>query len=245
AKILILGIPFVSKHFGSLPDSKNAPKSIREYFDYFYEYDDDHNHNIYDIPFYDVGDVKVKQKNYQKTKEIVLNVLRELKIINPNAKFIFLGGDHLITPMVVEALKPRNLVSLDAHLDLLENVKEYEHACAMRYVYETCKNITIQGYRDVLKSEIDFTLKNGIRISRDLNFRGIVDYLSIDVDVLDYIYATTSSPVAFGFRPEDVVKIIRRSEFKFADIVEWSPPHGFPAIVKIFRELLLRMNSLH
>lgn len=242
AKVVILGVPFVSKHFGNLPDSKNAPRAVREFFDYFYDFDLEENKSIYELPFYDAGDIIVS-KSYEKTKKIVKEVIEKIRKVNPNAKFVFIGGDHLITPMITDALKPKSLLSLDAHLDLLEYAPDFEHACAMNRVFKVCKNIKIHGYRDVAKEEIEFAKRNGIRISRNLNFRGRIDYLSIDIDVLDYIYASSSSPVPLGFSPQDIIKLIQRTKFNFVDIVEWSPPHGFPAIIKILREILFKISK--
>ncbi len=241
SKIIILGIPFVSKHYGELKDSRDAPKEIRKYFDYFYEYDLDSKKSIYSIPFYDAGDVIVT-KNFDEAKRRVTHVLEEIRVEKPDSSFIFLGGDHLITPMVMEVLRPKSALILDAHLDLLERADDYPHATAIRKVFSICKNLTIQGIRDVDKEEIKFARKEKIKFSKKLNFKGRIDYLSIDVDVMNYSYVSTSSPVLTETTPFDVLRIIRNSRFRFADIVEWSPPYGFPTVVKILRELIFQMS---
>ena len=131
-------------------------------------------------------------------------------------------------------------------MDLLSesDARDFEHATAMRKVIDSREvSLYVRGVRDVSQEELEYAKLKSIDWRNDLcKLPSRVDYLSIDIDVLDPVYIDTSAPVAMGIRFEDLLRSLRRLRFDHVDLVEWIPPKGFPYVVRIFRELLVRLS---
>jgi len=164
---------------------------------------------------YDYGDVEAA-KSTDEMRKSVYDVIRGL--YNDELRFLFLGGDHLITYFTLHALTQLSkenwaLIYLDAHLDLEEEYKgdRYSHGSVVkRLVEETnlrAESVVEVGIRTPLPSELEFADDVGIRIVSTVEFErlGASDvakqvlkflpkdvekvYLSIDLDILDPAYA--------------------------------------------------------
>ena len=245
SRCVVLGIPFEGRHWGNGSGARLTPKLLRKYFDHYYSYDLESGLDLYELPIFDAGDVKVT-KSFEETKRRVIEVVKYLRSKNPSIRFCFIGGDHLVTPMLVEALGVRSLISLDAHLDLLseDDARGYEHATAMRKVANKGVTLYVRGVRDVNSEELEYAKLKSIDWRGDLSdLPSRIDYLSIDLDVLDPIYVDTSAPVAMGIEFKQLLESLRRLEFDHADIVEWIPPRGFPYVARLFREILIKLAS--
>jgi len=151
---------------------------------------------------------------------------------------IFLGGEHSITPSIVEGLAKNcakgalGVLVLDAHLDLRDEFgnTRYSHACASRRILEK-KDIgafASIGIRSGCKEEFNFAKENGISYytSREVFEKGIdyvlddaLDklnceqlYLSIDLDALDPAFApAVGNPEPVGLTSWDVSRTIERA----------------------------------
>jgi len=199
---------------------------IRKYFNKTFTYSPIHKKDLFDMKIIDLGNLSFEDfgKEFQK---------------NPKANYIFLGGDHAITPKITEIVKPKNLLSLDAHLDLLIDSKyKNPHARAMHDVHKQGIEVAIRGYRECAKEEEQFAQENDIDISQDLQFDKQINYLSIDLDVLDPPFINSETLVAFGFQPKEICEMIRKTRPQFADIVEWKPSFGWANVIAIFKESL-------
>jgi agmatinase len=164
---------------------------------------------------FDYGDVEAA-KSTDEMRKRVYDVIRDL--YNDELRFLFLGGDHLITYFTLHALTQLSkenwaLIYLDAHLDLEEEYKgdRYSHGSVVkRLVEETnlrAEYVVEVGIRAPLPSELEFADDVGIRIVSTVEFErlGASDaakqvlkflpkdvekvYLSIDLDILDPAYA--------------------------------------------------------
>jgi len=164
---------------------------------------------------FDYGDVEAA-KSTDEMRKRVYDVIRDL--YNDELRFLFLGGDHLITYFIFHALTQLSkenwaLIYLDAHLDLEEEYKgdRYSHGSVVkRLVEETnlrAESVVEVGIRAPLPSELEFADDVGIRIVSTVEFErlGASDaakqvlkflpkdvekvYLSIDLDILDPAYA--------------------------------------------------------
>lgn len=164
---------------------------------------------------FDYGDVEAA-KSTDEMRKRVYDVIRDL--YNDELRFLFLGGDHLITYFTLHALTQLSkenwaLIYLDAHLDLEEEYKgdRYSHGSVVkRLVEETnlrAESVVEVGIRAPLPSELEFADDVGIRIVSTVEFErlGASDaakqvlkflpkdvekvYLSIDLDILDPAYA--------------------------------------------------------
>lgn len=238
---IIIGIPFEKNEYGER-GTERAPEAIRRKFSSFWTYDIDRKKDLFESRIYDLGNIKTG--NYKKTIRSIYGVINHIKEKNINAKVLFLGGDHSITPIIARALDISSILALDAHFDLKgEYAKNTNaNACVMQRCYEQTKNIHMRGVRTGDKDELLFAERN-IDWRKEMVFKGRVDYLSIDVDVMDPSYIHTGNPETLGHSPADVIKIIRNTEFKYADIVEWIPERGYPVVVKIAQEILFKNSN--
>ena len=109
----------------------------------------------------------------------------------------FIGGEHSITPWILEALgiEEAGIVWLDAHADLREEYlgDSESHACAARNSLRFGPVVEI-GVRSYSKNEHEFlSITDEVRVFRDLTGEAIEAvrslpaniYLSIDYDVFD------------------------------------------------------------
>lgn len=163
-----------------------------------------------------------------------------------------LGGEHSITPALVQAAREAagnvDVVWLDAHADLREHYQgtRYSHACAARRVVEDRVNVVWLGLRSLSAAEYEFIRSQKLTAVRAREIVGrsldhvmpvILDvlsnpvYLSIDIDVLDpALVPGTGTPEPGGLDWYTVVDIVRtlcreRSVIG-ADIVEVAPLPG-------------------
>ncbi|OQB22373.1 MAG: formimidoylglutamase [Euryarchaeota archaeon ADurb.Bin190] len=165
---------------------------------------------------------------------------------------IFLGGEHSITPAIVEGLGQRagalGVLVLDAHLDLREEYgcTRASHACASRRILEkdVLAGYASLGIRSGSREEFVWAGENGISYftARQVRVEGIdavLDrameklqcerlYLSIDLDVLDPAYApAVGNPEPFGLSSWDVKRVIERLAPRLVglDINELTPAY--------------------
>ena len=247
AKFVIFAIPYDKTSSFRLGASR-APAEIRIAGWNFETFNLKTGFDLRNAKFHDFGDLDVKddppQQMIQKVKEFTSKLLSKNKIP------IGLGGEHSITPGIIQAFPSDiGVVSLDAHFDfrqIYENEK-YNHACITRRISEHIgiSNIAVLGVRSAEKEEFEeakkqglfyidaFEIKkNGIKKSLDktktyLNNKKI--YLTLDIDVIDPAYAPgTSTPEPFGLTPSDIIECIENfsSNLIGFDIVEVCPPYG-------------------
>ncbi len=164
-----------------------------------------------------------------------------------------LGGEHTITPALVQAAQTKypdlSVVALDAHADLRDSYdgSKLSHACALRRIYELGRPLTILGVRAYSREEhqlmwvaprlkvfkaASLAPPEGWQAALD-HLRGISGpvYLSIDADVLDPgVLPGVGTPEPGGLSYRQVVEIINtlgsRGPIIGADLVEVAPIPG-------------------
>jgi agmatinase len=164
---------------------------------------------------FDYGDVEVA-KSTDEMRKRVYDVIRNL--YNDKLRFLFLGGDHLITYFTLHALTQLNkenwgLIYLDAHPDLEEEYKgdRYMHGSVVKRLVEETnlrpQSVVEVGIRHFQPYELKWANDVGMKIMSTVEFERLgasgaakrvlkllpkdVDriYLSIDLDILDPAYA--------------------------------------------------------
>lgn len=210
AKIVFLGIPFSST---SISDSSNfGPVMVRESLRITEPLDPKTKKNFMKEKICDLGNIEVVPGSYNLTAERIKETVKEIREANPDALIMSIGGDHLISLPLVEALKPKTVIQLDAHRDLRENFlgNEYSHATwAYHAVKSTGCNLIQIGAREIGEEEIEIEKKLGVKNSIDAIKNAIEPiYLTIDMDVFDPCYVETGFPVSCGMKPKDVFEII-------------------------------------
>ena len=168
---------------------------------------------------------------------------------------VILGGEHSITPAIVEGLGQQTgaqsalgVLVLDAHLDLREEYgcTKASHACASRRILEKdgLAGYASIGIRSGSREEFVWAGENGIsyytaRQVREEGVDAVLDramerlqcerlYLSIDLDVLDPAYApAVGNPEPFGLSSWDVQRVIERLAPRLVglDINELTPAY--------------------
>jgi agmatinase len=253
---VFLGAPFDSTSCFRT-GSRYAPDSIRQASYNFETYYRRYGLDLEDLRISDAGNLEFCSDpgEYWETLRSAIPALPK------DAAKIVLGGDHSITPPVVEALARKGeigVVVFDAHLDLRESFggTEMSHACTSRRILEILNGdlsryVSI-GIRSGSKEEYAYAEEIGLKFysSFDVEEIGIDQvlksaaqhlsperlYLSIDFDVLDPAYAPgVGNPEPFGISPADLRRAIELLAPKAIglDITEISPPydHGVTALL--------------
>lgn len=250
ARYAVVGLPFdATASFRS--GSRDGPDAIRlasynfESYDYYYGLD------LADLGICDLGNMELGADPAYAGQTI-----REgIAMLPDSAVPVFLGGEHSVTPAIVEALLDRDgcgpgdlgIVVLDAHLDLRDEYgcTSYSHACASRRILE--KGVLAYasiGIRSGSREEFEFAAENEIPFftARDVREKGIdlvldralqgMDcerlYLSIDLDALDPSFApAVGNPEPFGLTSWDAKRVIERTAPRAAglDITELTPAY--------------------
>jgi len=233
ADYVVVGLPFdATASFRS--GSRDGPDAIRLASFNFESYDCYFNVDLAELAICDLGNMDLGADPAYADATIKDGIALLPKAAVP----IFLGGEHSISPPIVESLArlkaPGGLgvLVLDAHLDLREQFgcTSYSHACASRRILEK-KGVGAYasiGIRSGCKEEFTFAkeneiafftaldvLENGIdyvldRAMASLNCERL--YLSIDLDALDPAFApAVGNPEPVGLTSRDVLRVIERA----------------------------------
>jgi agmatinase len=229
---VVVGLPFDgTASFRS--GSRDGPDAIRLASFNFESYDSYYDVDLGELSICDLGNMDLGADPAYAEETIKEGVALLPKAAVP----IFFGGEHSITPAIVEALARRNspeglaVLVLDAHLDLREEYgcTRHSHACASRRILENdgVKAYASIGIRSGSREEFAFARESEVSYStarevRDTGIDAILDrallrlgsrpiYLSIDLDVLDPAYApAVGNPEPFGLTSWDVKRVIER-----------------------------------
>jgi len=179
-----------------------------------------------------------------KLNPLVRKIILEEKIP------VILGGEHSITPYVVEAVnsmvKDLTVLQIDAHADLRNSYKgnKNSHACAMRRTLELApvvqvgiRNISKDGYAFAKKAD---QLKNIFFAKKPINFKKVLSllsknvYITLDVDGLDpSIMPATGTPEPGGILWNELLNLVRavakKKNIVGFDVMELAPIKGLIA----------------
>ncbi|MCX6741774.1 MAG: arginase family protein [Candidatus Pacearchaeota archaeon] len=200
---------------------------------------------------FQIVELNLSKKNLEESQRIIFKEAMDIikKNKDNNEKILFLGGDHSISYPLVNAFNQVHplpfLIVFDAHVDLMEPMKEPTHEEWLRAIIEKgfdSKNILLIGGQKIYDEEKDFLKKSKIRLvnkkevdemisnPQKLNFLneyGAI-YLSIDIDVLDSsFFSATGYPEKGGLSKEQFEKLLRAiflfKNVKALDLVEINP----------------------
>lgn len=262
AAAVLLGVP-MDCTASFRPGSRLAPRRVREVSRVLEEYSLFLQADLRDCPFHDWGDLVLPCGNTPRCLEIIRRAGE--KLAGDGKLALAIGGEHLITLPLVEALAGRHnglaVLHLDAHADLREEYlgERYSHSTVMRRVAEVVggENLFQCGIRSADREELLFArehtrfrpgnLLQGLREVVPL-LRGRPVYVSLDIDVADPAYAPgTGTPEPGGCTSEELLEalyLMRGLAVVGFDLVEVSPVHDASdrtAILaaKVIREALL------
>ncbi|MGB7545449.1 MAG: agmatinase [Methanothrix sp.] len=247
AEYVVVGLPFDgTASFRS--GSRDGPDAIRLASFNFESYDSYYGVDLSELAICDLGNMELGADPAYAQETIKEGI----ELLPERAAPIFLGGEHSITPAIVEGLGRRSgalgVLVLDAHLDLRE---EYgctasSHACASRRILEkdVVGGYASIGIRSGSREEFGWAAENNIsyftaRQVKEEGVDAVLDqalrslqcdrlYLSIDLDVLDPAYApAVGNPEPFGLSTWDAKRVIERLAPRLVglDINELTPAY--------------------
>jgi agmatinase len=178
ANLIVLGIPWDASS-SYRKGSAAAPNIIRQATSgELYNPYTENNVNIKDKwLIFDAGNVEISSNDAITSRKEILSTLAQIYDSKKNQRFLFLGGDHLITYFSFYSLselaffreKKSGIIYLDAHPDLYYQYKGnlYSHACVLRRILDQTKidpkNIIQIGIRASTKEQREFVLNSGIK----------------------------------------------------------------------------------
>ncbi|MBB6216660.1 agmatinase [Anaerosolibacter carboniphilus] len=263
SNVVIFGAPFDGT-CSYRPGSRFAPNKIRIDSYGLETYSPYLDRDLEDHKIHDAGDIDLIFGN----KYAVLDSIKEYAshLVSNNKKPLMIGGEHLVTLPVVEAMveKHKDLVILhfDAHTDLRGDYmgEELSHATVIKQIWNFLGDNRIFqfGIRSGLKDEFYWAEKEGHTFINKFGYDKLGEvvqkikdkpvYVTIDLDILDpSIFPGTGTPEPGGISFQDMLNIIKMLDglnIVGADVVELAPdydPTGVSTAVasKIMRELML------
>ncbi len=238
AYFVILGVPFDGT-CSHRKGARSAPKTVREESYSFETYLFEHDIDLEDVPFHDMGDIVCESLD-----DMIGGVGNAVGEIVKAEKFpILIGGEHSITPPAIRKLGEVGVIILDAHLDFRnEYLDEPDgHACVSRRVVDLVgvENILTIGVRSMERKEKEESEALGLRYIdafklKEMGMKKALEnleweriYLSLDMDFFDPSFAPgVGNPEFFGFSPEEVKECMNIFGDKLVgfDVTETCPP---------------------
>lgn len=248
ANVLILPIP-LERTVSFKPGTADAPKAIIETTDQLEFYEEDAGWS----PFKHMKLCVLPEFADDRSEEaaVVHARLTELAASFPaDNLFIGLGGEHSLTPSLVEARMPEpgTVLFLDAHADLRTSYEgsKFSHACPVSRLLGQGHKIIMAGIRSIYESEVTVIEKEpGITLFLDWDLQGKGQwesflqkvnslegpvYLSIDMDVFNpAVVPGVGTPQPGGFFWYQMIEILeslfsrKKIDLRGVDLVELVP----------------------
>lgn len=261
SNIILFGAPFDGTT-SFRPGTRFAPAAIRPDSYGLETYSPYLDLDLEDYKITDIGDIDLPFGNTTRALSMLNDTATT--ILNANKKPLMIGGEHLVSLPVIEALIKKypdlHIIHFDAHTDLREDYlgEPLSHACVIRRAWDLIGDghIFQFGIRSGLKSEFEWA-KSHTSLQR-FNIKGLSDvishlkgkpvYLTIDLDVLDpSIFPGTGTPEPGGITMKDLLEALttlKALPLVGADIVELSPHYDASGVstavaCKVIREVCL------
>ncbi len=244
------------------PGSRFGPDSVREASYAIESYSPYQKKDLRDKKICDVGNIPLSFGD----KELNLNIIESFvdKLIKKRKRFVFIGGEHLVSYPIIKSFKNRykNLAVLhmDAHSDLIDSYRgeKFSHATVMKRTGELVgfENLYQLGIRSLNRTDLLlpyrdenmslFGLDKATDFIEKIGKRPV--YISLDLDVLDpSVFPGTGTPEPGGVTYKELLECIllfKDLNVVGIDVVELSPHYdasGVSSIVaaSIIRELIL------
>ncbi|MBE3520213.1 MAG: agmatinase [Firmicutes bacterium] len=265
APTVIMGVP-LDETTSFRPGARFGPSAAREASQALEDYSLRQRRTLDPKLYYDAGDLVLPMGNVEEALEVIKKAAAE--ILSRDKKFLALGGEHLITLPLVEAVVQRHpelvVIHLDAHADLRSHFTgtRYSHGTVIRRVAELLGpgRVYQLGVRSADRGELEET-----RGLTEIHFYKVLEplrtvvskldsrpvYLTIDIDVVDPAFAPgTGVPEPGGITSQellDAVASLQGTNVIAADLVEVAPAYDSTGqtgllAASIVRECLLLLS---
>lgn len=249
------------------PGSRFGPSRVREASYAIETYSLAQDRDLEDVSVHDAGDLELPFGNVKES----LSRIREAAawVLDHNRKFFALGGEHLVTLPLIEAVVERYedlaVVHFDAHADLREEYlgERLSHATVLRRVSEMLRpqHLYQFGIRSATREEVQYARQHvhfhpyhvlGPLTQRLPELKGRPIYVTIDIDVIDPAFMPgTGTPEPGGISAGealDAVRLLSELNVVGMDLVEAMPAHDLSQrsavlAAKLVREGLLAISS--
>lgn len=245
SEFVILGVPF-DKTSSFRAGTRKGPEFIRKSSYCFEPYMMEYDVSLNDIDIHDMGDLQIKDP---ETPEEIGDEIKEKVdgILDDDKNPVVIGGEHSITPFVVESFKEYypelEVLIIDAHLDYRDKYEgmKRSHATCSRRVSESVglDDVKIIGVRSISieesnEDEIPDHYTSHEILEDESAIQNIIDdakfplYLSIDMDGFDPSYAPgVGNPEPFGLTSNHVKRLISGLADKIVgfDVMETNPKY--------------------
>jgi agmatinase len=226
ARAVVLPIPF-DRTTTYVPGTRNGPREIIQASSHMELWDEELGLDVHDVGIFTLPEMELP---FGEMGEVVEEIRRVGSEILAAGKFLVaLGGEHSITPPLVEAAAVRHrglhVLQIDAHADLRDRYMgtPHNHACAMRRCLDHAP-VTQVAIRSLSPEEANAirTLRTTIFYDHDMRLdAGWMDrvveslgdpvYVTIDVDGFDpAIMPSTGTPEPGGLSWYEGIALLRK-----------------------------------
>ncbi|HHV07210.1 MAG TPA: agmatinase [Firmicutes bacterium] len=259
ARFCLLGVPLdVTVSFR--PGTRRGPEAIRQASWVLEEFSLYQERDLKEVAVADVGDLLLPPGGIKRSLGAIGAAVG--KLAQADKIPIILGGEHLLTWPVVEALvrlhgPELTVLQFDAHADLRSKYEgeELSHATALRHVASVVapSNIYQFGIRSATAEELSYAREHThffpfqvvqplTEVRQNLLNRPV--YVSIDMDVFDPAFAPgVGTPEPGGQSVADMLtalQLLKGLNIVGADIVEVCPPFDPSERTAALAALLIR-----
>ena len=249
------------------PGSRFAPARIREASYALETYSLAQDKDLEDVAVADAGDLELPFGNVAESLSRIRQTAEA--VLARNQHFLAVGGEHLVTFPLVEAMAARypdlRVVHFDAHADLRDEYlgERLSHATVLRRVNELLKpgGLYQFGLRSATRAEMAYAKEHvhmhphGVAepLRRRLpELKGHPVYVTMDIDVIDPAFMPgTGTPEPGGISSAEAfeaVRLLSELDVLGMDIVETMPAQDISQrsavlAAKMVREALLAIGG--
>lgn len=222
AHATLLGVPFDGTS-GRSPMQRHAPGLIRAALTALTT----HATNHAPMNLFDAGNVHTPPRSTKTLNTRIQGALRHLNEAHPSTLPVLLGGEHTISLPAVRALKPKTIISIDAHSDLWKdtNGRKISHGTWLYHARNELGCTVCLPLTRTLRGDAKQAIQHPRTHQHVPEQLPQPVYLSLDVDVFDPEHApAVAFPEPGGPPPRDVLGMIhdiaKSHELAAMDVVE-------------------------
>lgn len=245
------------------PGSRFGPARVREASYAIETYSLAQDRDLEDMPVHDAGDLELPFGNVQESLGRIYEAADW--VMSQDRCFFALGGEHLVTLPLIQAVVKRYpdvaVVHFDAHADLRDDYlgEKLSHATVLRRVSELLQphHLYQFGIRSATRDEVHYAREHvhfhPHEVLRPLSARleelkGRPVYVTIDIDVIDPAFMPgTGTPEPGGISSGEALEAVRLlSQLNVVgmDLVEAMPAHDVSQRSAVLAAKLVREGIL-
>lgn len=266
ARIVLFGAPFDSTT-SFRPGARFASHVMRGESYGLETYSPSLDLDLVDTSIFDGGDLELPMGSTELALRGIENFTEE--VLKDGKRPFMIGGEHLVSLPVIQALYKRyedlHIIHLDAHTDLREAYLgvSLSHASVMRRAWDLLGDGRIYqfGIRSGERTEFEWAKTHTTLTKFDFtglechlaDLMGKPVYVTLDLDILDpSVFPGTGTPEPGGVTFLELLhalhKIFRLNKIVGCDMVELSPHYDQSGVstavaCKLLREMLLMMEA--